>query len=241
MDKLLDLLLIPRIGPTVIGLKWRAAFLTLLGTGLREGEILALKWENVNLRDRTLSIKQAIGRTKKQGLIFKTPKSKKSKRTIPLPWDVAAALRLHRIHQNREKRIAGDTVQDQNLVFTTAKGTLIGPRNFTRKFEALRERAGLPSDINLHGLRHTYTTRLLEKGESLKTVQELLGHEDITTTGNTYAHIMPEIKKQAASNLNSMLTRKKASPQGRSYTGSTIFVNCTTSCITKGFMNYAKG
>ena len=72
----------------------------------------------------------------------------------------------------------------------------------------------MPSDINLHGLRHTYATRLLEKGESLKTVQELLGHEDITTTGNTYAHVMPEIKKQAASNLNSMLTRKKASPKG---------------------------
>ncbi|MHB1404822.1 MAG: tyrosine-type recombinase/integrase [Desulfitobacteriaceae bacterium] len=97
------------------------------------------------------------------------------------------------------------------LVFCTSKGTPIGPRNFARKFEALRKRANLSKDINLQGLRHTYATRLLERGESLKTVQELLGHEDISTTGNTYAHVMPEIKKQAAQNLNGLLTRKKAS------------------------------
>jgi integrase len=144
-------------------------------------------------------------------LIFKSPKSKKSKRTIPLPLDVAVALRLHRIYQRKEKQFLGSNFQDQNLVFSTSKGTPIGPRNFTRKFEALRKRAGLSPDINLHGLRHTYATRLLERGESLKTVQELLGHEDISTTGNTYAHVMPEIKKQAAQNLNSLLKRKKAS------------------------------
>lgn len=211
MNKFLDLLLIPKIGPTIIGPKWRAAFLTLLGTGLREGEILALKWDNINLRNRTISIKESLARTKKKGLIFKSPKSKKSKRIVPLPWDVAIALRLHRIYQRKEKIIAGNNFKDQNLAFCTSKGTPIGPRNFTRKFEALRKRAGLSTDINLHSLRHTYATRMLERGESLKTVQELLGHEDISTTGNTYAHVMPEIKKQAASNLNSLLTRKKAS------------------------------
>lgn len=214
MDKFLDLLLINRIGPTYIGPKWRAAFLLLLGTGLREGEILALKWENIDLRNWTISIKEALARTKKEGLIFKTPKTKKSKRTIPLPLDVAVALRLHRIHQRKEKLILGNAFQDRNLAFCTSKGTPINPRSFTRKFEALRKRAGLSTDINLHALRHTYATRLLERGESLKTVQELLGHEDISTTGNTYAHVMPEIKKQAATNLNSMLKRKKASPKG---------------------------
>lgn len=212
MEKFLSLLLISRIGPTIIGPKWRAAFLTLLGTGLREGEILALKWDNINLRNCTITIKEALARTR-SGLIFKTPKTRKSKRTIPLPMDVAVALRLHRIHQLREKRIANMDFKDQNLVFCTSLGTPIHPRNFTRKFEALRERAGLSTEINLHALRHTYATRLLERGESLKTVQELLGHEDISTTGNTYAHVMPEIKKQAAQNLNGLLTRKKASPK----------------------------
>lgn len=111
------------------------------------------------------------------------------------------------------KIIAGNSFKDQNLVFCTSKGTPIGPRNFTRKFEALRKRADLSTDINLHGLRHTYATRLLERGETLKTVQELLGHKDISTTGNIYAHVMPEIKKQAAINLNSLFTRKKPPPK----------------------------
>lgn len=214
MNKFLDLLLLPKIKHTVIGPKWRAAFLVLLGTGLREGEILALRWNNIDLRKLTLSVKETLARTKKEGLIFKSPKTRKSKRTTPLPWDVAVAMRLHRISQSKEKRLAGDNFQDKNLIFCTSKGTPIGPRNFTRKFEALRKRAGLSTEINLHALRHTYATRLLERGESLKTVQELLGHQDISTTGNTYAHVMPEIKKQAASNLNSLLIRKKASPAG---------------------------
>lgn len=124
----------------------------LLGTGLREGEILALRWNNID----TLSVKETLARAKEKGMIFKSPKTKKSKRTNPLPWDVAVALRLHRIHQGKLKRIAGTDYKNQNLIFCTSVGTPINPRAFTRKFEALRKRAGLSNDINLHALRHPF-------------------------------------------------------------------------------------
>lgn len=152
---------------------WLASFLLALGTGLREGEVLALTWDNIDLRNQTLSVKHALARTTAKGLMVKTPKSKKSKRVIPLPREVVILLRLHRMSQRRMKLIAGNDFKKQSLVFCSKKGTHIIPRNFTRKFYELRERAGLTSDVNLHGLRHTYATRLLERGESLKTVQEL--------------------------------------------------------------------
>lgn len=117
---------------------------------------------------------------------------------------------MHRILQNREKRITRDDFIDRGLVFCTRKGTPIGPRYFSRKYEAIRGRAGLSKEIHLHALRHTYATRLLEQGENLKTVQELLGHKDISTTGNTYAHVMPEVKTEAANSLNKYFRKKKS-------------------------------
>jgi len=204
MNKFLETLSAPKIGP-----KWRSAFLLAIGTGLRQGEMLALKWENIDFRNYSISIKEAISRTKAEGLIFKSPKTKKSKRTLPIPKEAAIALRLWRIVQRKAKLATGAEYQEQGLVFTTSNGTIIYPRNFTRRFYAVRTKAGLSSDINLHALRHTYATRLLENGENLKTVQELMGHADISTTGNTYAHVMPEIKKQAVNNLDGILKRKK--------------------------------
>ncbi|ODA40378.1 tyrosine-type recombinase/integrase [Desulfosporosinus sp. BG] len=204
MNKFIETLNSPKIGP-----KWRSAFLLALGTGLRQGEILALKWENINLRNYSVTIKEAISRTNAEGLIFKAPKTKKSKRTLPIPKEAAIALRLWRIVQRKEKLVAGAEYQDQGLVFTTIKGTIIYPRNFTRRFYSIRTQAGISKEINLHALRHTYATRLLENGENLKTVQELMGHADISTTGNTYAHVMPEIKRQAVYNLDGLLKRKK--------------------------------
>lgn len=206
MNKFIDILSSPKIGP-----KWRAAFLLAIGTGLRQGEILALKWKNVNFRNYTVTVKEAISRTNAEGLIFKSPKTKKSKRTLPIPKEVAIALRLWRILQQRLKSVPGIDYQDQGLVFTTSNGTVIYPRNFTRRFYAIRTMAGLSTEINLHALRHTYATRLLENGENLKTVQELMGHADISTTGNTYAHVMPEIKRQAVNNLDGLLRRKDSS------------------------------
>lgn len=147
-------------------------------------------------------------RTKEKGLLIDTVKTHKSLRIVPIPKEVAIHLRLHRMKQRHIRNIAGEHFQNRNLVFCTTKGTLIIPRNFTRKFYALREKANLPKDINLHALRHTYATRLLKRGESIKTIQNLLGHADISTRGNIYTDVLPEIKRKAAANIDDLLKRR---------------------------------
>lgn len=87
-------------------------------------------------------------------------------------------------------------------VFCTSKGTPVHPRNFNRKFYQLREIAGVPEDVNLHALKHTFATRMPEMGEDLKIVQELLGHARISVTADTYTHVSPELKYKAADKMD---------------------------------------
>jgi len=201
-------------GPHKVRVTWRTIFLMLLGTGIRSGEALALRWARVDIRNRTATVMEGIKRTKAKGLVFGDPKTAKAKRTVPIPNEVAFALRLQRMHQAKVKLAVGEAYQDQDLVFSTSKGTPINPRGLIRKFHEIRKASGLSTDITVHSLRHTFATRMLERGESLKTVQELLGHADIATTGNTYAHVMPEVKVAAGVNMNGLLKKnKKVSPQ----------------------------
>lgn len=191
--------------------RWGAAFLCLLGTGLRMGELLALRWQDVDLDKQILHVRQALVRTKEKGVYFDEPKTEKSKRAIPIPGEVVEALKKHRIQQFQLRLAVGEKYQNHDLVFATSVGTPIYPRNFTRKFYKLRDKAGIPKDINLHALRHTYATRLLEQGENLKTVQELLGHTDISTTANTYSHVSIEVKQKAAAKMDKLLSKKNSS------------------------------
>lgn len=189
--------------------RWGAAFLCLLGTGLRRGELLALRWQDIDLEENIIEVKQALAITKTQGLVIDEPKTKKSKRIIPLPEMVADAIRKHRKRHAEVKLIAKD-YEDNDLVFCTLNGKPISPRNFTRKFYEIKKKAGISEEVNLHALRHTFATRLLEEGENLKTVQELLGHTNISTTGNIYAHVSKQIKRKAASKMDKLLSKKAA-------------------------------
>lgn len=191
--------------------RWGAAFLCLLGTGLREGELLALRWGSIDLEKRTLKVTQALARTKEKGLVFDEPKTAKSKRVIPLPGVVNEALKHHQIQQKQLKLSTGKKLTEKDLVFCTKNWTPIYPRNFTRKFYQLKDKANVPKDVNLHALRHTFATRLLEEGENLKTVQELLGHNDISTTANRYSHVSPEVKRKAAAKMDKLLIKKASS------------------------------
>lgn len=173
------------------------AFLTLLGTGMRRGELLALQWQDVDLKKGLIHIRRGMVYTK-NGPVFQEPKTEKSKRVIPLPEVVLEALLNHQY-----KMIAEGNFGPNKPVFCTSNGNYIIPRNFNRTFYSLCKKAGI--DKNLHALRHTFATRLLEQGENLKVVQEILGHAKISTTADIYSHVTQEIKKRAVMKIDEIL------------------------------------
>lgn len=202
----------------ITGERLKGAFILALGSGIREGELLALRWKNVNLKAGIIRITESLKRVRnydadsevKTKLIFQEPKTEAGKRTIPLPDNVLTELKEHRKRQYEEKLRAGALYEDNDLVFCTEIGKVLEPRNFLRTFYCLVKKAEIPH-INFHALRHTYATRLLEANEHPKVVQEILGHSDITMTLNTYSHVMPEIKMAAAQKLNHLFENKNSS------------------------------
>lgn len=191
------------------------AFIISLATGMRLGELLALRWSSVDILNGNIKVKQALVRVKifdddnnyKSNLIFQDPKTKAGIRNIPIPPNVHILLKAHRINQSKEKLLLGEKYQDMDLVFCTIVGTPIEPRNFNRKFQQLLKKSGLEK-TNIHALRHTYATRLLELNEHPKVVQELLGHSTIAVTLDTYSHVFPEIKQAAADKINDIFQIK---------------------------------
>ncbi|MGB9662535.1 MAG: tyrosine-type recombinase/integrase, partial [Moorellaceae bacterium] len=129
---------------------------------------------------------------------------KAGRRFIPLPEEALKALRKWKATQAEEKLAAGPLWEEHGLVFTSAEGRPIDPRNFLRVFYRIIEKAGV-EHFNFHALRHTFATRLLELGEHPKVVQELLGDSQITVVLDTYSHVLPNIKEQAAARLNEIL------------------------------------
>ncbi len=187
--------------------RWGTAFLCLLGTGLREGELLGLRWKDVNLEEGTIKVVQGLVRTKAEGLYMDEPKTEKSKRVIPLPKPLIEAMKKYKPYHAVIEIKAGDKYdKTTNLIFCTKHGKPIIPRNFMRAFYAVKKKAEIPKEVNLHALRHTYATRLLEQGEDIKVVQELLGHANIKTTGNIYAHVSIKLKKKAINRLDRILS-----------------------------------
>ncbi len=185
------------------GVKSKAIYVVALHCGLREGELLGLKWEDVGLGAGTLAVRRALSETR-TGHKFELPKNGKG-RSIKLSQGAVEALKSHRARQNEERLKAGFLWQDHDLVFPTTIGTTMSGTNLTgRHFKPLLKKAGLPA-IRLHDLRHTCATILLMAGKHPKFVQELLGHADISLTLNTYSHVLPDMGDAAAGGMNAAL------------------------------------
>jgi len=188
-----------------------------LNTVLRRGELLALRWQDVDLKAGTLTVKQGLVRVRNHGakegekktrLIFQEPKTATSRRIIPIPDNALAELKRWKARQNQEKLFLGEAYQDHGLLFCTEDGKPIEPRNFTRHFDAMLKRAGLPH-IRFHDARHTFATILLELGEHPKVVQHMLGHSRIAMTLDIYSHVSLDLERKAAAKLNEALGKKE--------------------------------
>lgn len=190
-----------------------AAFILECGTGLRRGELLGLKWQDIDLENKILQVNRSLVvqydvNAKDKGkkatyLEFETPKTEKSKRVISIPDNVVAELKTHRIRQKEEKLRIGKYYTDEDLVFCNIDGSRLHPVSFVSYFKNLLKKAGV-RDVRFHDLRHSVATLLLEMNEHPKVVQELLGHSTITTTLDIYSHVNLEKKEQAAAKLNTI-------------------------------------
>jgi integrase len=168
-------------------------------TGLRQGEVLGLRWQDVELTDTapTLTVNRSLARTA-SGFELAEPKTARSRRTLDLAPVAVAALRRQRTRQKEARLAAGDLWQDtRRLVFTDQLGRALRGANVTHTFSDSLARLGLPH-VRFHDLRHGAASMLLAQGVPLKVVSETLGHSGITVTADTYAHLDREQRRGAA-------------------------------------------
>lgn len=182
---------------TPLAALWRLALLC----GLRRGELLGLRWDDIDLRRGTLSVQRTLSRGDGGAWVIGEPKTRKSRRQIVLPASCVAALTHHRDRQLFDGQAPGP-------VFTGAQGGPLPVNSLARAFAALIEHAGVPK-LRFHDLRHTCATLLLAAGTHPKLVADLLGHSGTLVTMGRYSHVTESMSRQMAGVLDAMLTGAK--------------------------------
>ena len=194
---------------SVEGDRLSALYGVALALGLRQGEALGLRWQDVDLEGGLIHVRHQLQRL--HGVISLVPlKTSRSRRTIALPASTLAGLRAHRQQQIKERLEAGPEWRGPEpkdgacYVFTTLAGTPLEKRNVIRAFKAVLRRAGLP-ERRFHDLRHSTATLLLAQGTDVRTIMDILGHSEISLTLNLYAHVLPELRREAADRMEAIL------------------------------------
>ena len=177
-------------------------------TGMRRGEILALRWQDVDLVARTLAVQQSLEETK-AGIAFKHPKTAKGRRMITLPDLTVAELRRHKAEQAKGKLLLRTAYRDNDLVCATLDGSPWAPSKLTGMFADNLKRWKL-AQIRFHDLRHTHASQLLRAGIHPKIVSERLGHSTVGLTLDTYSHVLPGLQEEAARKIDLALGGKIA-------------------------------
>jgi integrase len=186
------------------GDRLEALYVLALNTGMRQGELLALKWDDVDLARGVLRVRRTLTHSGK-AFVLGEPKTKKSRRTIRLTAAAVEALRAHLSRQLEEMERVGSLYEPGGLIFATETGTIINPSNLrNRSFKRLLKRAGL-RPIRFHDLRHTCATLLLSCNVNPKIVSEMLGHSSIAITLDTYSHVLPTMQENAIRALEDAL------------------------------------
>ena len=185
--------------------RFGALYVLAVTSGLRPGELLALKWEDVDLEAGALSVRSSVSEDEGGPVIREETKTSAGRRLELLPVAVEA-LKKHRLRQNEERLRYRGLWRDLGLIFPSTTGTIMRRNNLHRRsYKPLLRRAGLP-DIRLYDLRHTFATLMFENREQLKLVSEMLGHASVRQTADTYTHVSPTMHREAAMRLNDFLT-----------------------------------
>ena len=178
-----------------------AAFYLIMATGLRRGELLGLRWEDV--QDGTIRIEQALTLVDNKPT-FSAPKTERGTRYVAVSEDVIEVLAQHRARQEKERAKLGEAWEENGLVFTTQLGTSIHPRSFERTWYQLLKKAKVPK-IRLHDLRHLHVSLLVKEGLDPRTIADRVGHTDPSFTLRRYSHMFEEQRKRAAINLRGLI------------------------------------
>ena len=195
----------------VEGHRMEALFKLALATGMRRGEIMGLKWQDIDFVRGTLQVRRVLSRIPSKlpgkGYTEAEPKTPKSRRTLIIAPFALKALEEHRLRQEEEKKQAGKYWQEHDYVFCTLLGTHLNPTaDILNRLKGFLKKAGLP-DIRFHDLRHSAATLLLSLGVHPKIVQEILGHSVIAMTLDIYSHVLPSMHQDAIDKLNAAIEK----------------------------------
>ncbi len=187
------------------GDRLEALYSVAITLGLRQGEALGLRWDDVDLEARTLHVDRALQRIAGAGLQLVEPKTKKSRRTLSMPDAVVRALRAHRIRQTEERIFAGAAWVDSGLIFTTLEGRPLSASHVVNgSFHRVCRAAGIAygthakPGLRFHDLRHSCASLMLAQGIPARTVMEILGHSQVAITLNRYTHVPTVLMEEAA-------------------------------------------
>jgi len=176
-----------------------------LATGLRRGELLALRWCDVDLDAATLRVAHSLEEA--GGVLnLKEPKTRAGRRTVPLPATAVQMLRRRRVEQDRLRLASGAGYADRDMVFCLPDGSPWRPSGFSVAFRRLVTKSGL-DHARFHDLRHTHATQLLRAGVAAKVVSDRLGHANIAITLDIYSHVMPDMATEAAERIDGVLKK----------------------------------
>ncbi|ETA03989.1 site-specific recombinase XerD [Frankia sp. CcI6] len=195
------------------GDRLEALFVVALTMGLRRGELLGLRWDDVDLDAGTLRVVRSAQRVSGTLRLVET-KTRGSRRPVPIPATTVEALRRHQKYQEQERADAGTAWKENGLVFASTVGTLMEPRNVTRRVQQLRGRASLPT-LRLHDFRHACASFLLAAGVEPRTVMEILGHATMRMTMERYGHALPERLRAASDAMDKLMTASDDDADGQ--------------------------
>ena len=194
------------------GSRIEALLLVAFTTGMRKGELLALRWDDIDLEKGVLYVQRTVSRIPGRGYMESEPKTKSSRRRIVLPGVAIEALKGHYSNQEKARVKAGEKWNNWGIVFANKYGGFLRPDTVLDTFHQLLKDADLPT-MRFHDLRHSAATILFVAGVNPKVIQELLGHSTISLTMDNYSHVLPSMHEEAMGKMDDLFGQSGQSYQ----------------------------